>query len=71
MLKLDRNIGETIMIGDDIRITVADIYMSNVPGKAGKQVKLVIDAPRSVPVHRSEIYLKLKKEGTTFVTKGH
>ncbi|MFA0809289.1 carbon storage regulator CsrA [Microbulbifer epialgicus] len=59
MLILTRRIGETLMIGDDITVSVA--------GVQGNQVRLAIDAPRSVPVHREEIYKKIingRQQGT-------
>lgn len=48
MLVLTRKLRESITIGDAIRITVVDIR--------GRQVKLAIDAPREVIVHRAEIF---------------
>lgn len=51
MLILTRNIQETIMIGDDVTITVLSIQ--------GNQVKLGIDAPHDVAVHREEIYHRI------------
>jgi carbon storage regulator len=48
MLVLTRKVNQEIIIGDDIRITVVAV--------AGDHVKLGITAPRSVPVHRFEIY---------------
>lgn len=57
MLILSRRIGETIMIGNDIRLTVV--------GVQGMQVKLGIDAPKHVEVHREEIYLRIQAEKST------
>jgi carbon storage regulator len=54
MLVLSRQRDETIMIGDDIEITVVDIR--------GDKVRLGINAPKSVPVHRKEVYLAIKCE---------
>lgn len=54
MLILTRNPGETLKIGDDINITVLGVNR--------RQVKIGIDAPRGVPVHREEIYYRIKKE---------
>jgi carbon storage regulator len=48
MLVLTRKLNQEIIIGDDIRITVVSV--------GGDQVKLGITAPRSVPVHRMEVY---------------
>ena len=52
MLILTRRIGEVITIGEDIRMTVIDIK--------GRQVRLGIDAPKNISVHREEIYNKIK-----------
>lgn len=52
MLILSRKKQETIMIGDDIQITVL--------GYDGVNVKLGISAPRNIPVHRTEIYMRIK-----------
>ncbi|HBD7253184.1 TPA: carbon storage regulator CsrA [Legionella pneumophila] len=54
MLILTRRIGEALMIGDEVNITVL--------GVKGNQVRFGINAPLSIPVHREEIYLKVKKE---------
>ncbi len=57
MLILTRRPGESIVIGDDITITVI--------GVRGNQVKFGIAAPAEVPVHRSEIYEKIQREKRT------
>jgi carbon storage regulator len=54
MLVLSRQRDETIMIGDDIEITVVDIR--------GEKVRLGITAPPHVPVHRKEVYEAIKRE---------
>jgi len=54
MLVLSRQRDETIMIGDDIEITVVDIR--------GDKIRLGINAPRAVQVHRKEVYEAIKKE---------
>lgn len=54
MLVLTRKIDESIMIGDDVKITVV--------GVRGDQVKLGIEAPRHIPVHREEIYREIQEE---------
>lgn len=54
MLILTRRLGETLTIGDDITVTVLDVR--------GSQVRLGIDAPPQVPVHREEIYQKIQRE---------
>lgn len=52
MLILTRNIGETLIIGDDIFVTVLEVR--------GNQVRLGIEAPKNIPVHRLEIYDKIQ-----------
>ena len=54
MLVLSRQRDESIMIGDDVEITIVDVR--------GDKVRLGINAPRSVSVHRKEIYLAIQKE---------
>jgi carbon storage regulator len=54
MLVLSRQRDETIMIGDDIEITVVDIR--------GEKVRLGINAPAHIPVHRKEVYEAIKRE---------
>lgn len=54
MLALSRKLNESIMIGNDIEITLLDIK--------GDQVKIGISAPKSVPIYRKEIYLQIKEE---------
>lgn len=54
MLILTRRIGETLMIGDEVTVTVL--------GVKGAQVRLGIDAPKTVPVHREEVYERIKNE---------
>ena len=56
MLILTRRIGETLMINDDIKITVLGIQ--------GGQVRIGIDAPKDVPVHRQEIYDRIQRGET-------
>jgi len=55
MLVLSRQRDETIMIGDDIQITVVDVR--------GEKVRLGITAPPHIPVHRKEVYDSIKREG--------
>lgn len=57
MLILTRRISESVIIGDNVKITVL--------GVKGSQVRLGIDAPKDVSVHREEIYERIKQE------KGH
>ncbi|MBN9655907.1 carbon storage regulator CsrA [Halobacillus sp. GSS1] len=54
MLVLNRREGETVRVGDDITITVL--------GVEGGQVKLGIEAPKSVGIHRQEVYEAIEKE---------
>ena len=56
MLILTRRAGESLHIGDNIKITVFGIQ--------GKQVKLGISVPDSTPVYREEVYLRVKEENT-------
>jgi carbon storage regulator len=56
MLILTRRAGESLHIGDNIKITVFGIQ--------GKQVKLGISVPESTPVYREEVYLRVKEENT-------
>lgn len=55
MLILTRRTNETLKIGDNVTVTVLGIN--------GNQVRIGIDAPRDVPVHREEIYERIKREG--------
>jgi carbon storage regulator len=54
MLILTRRVGETLMVGDDVAVTVL--------GVKGNQVRIGIKAPNEVPVHREEIYERIKAE---------
>jgi carbon storage regulator len=54
MLILTRRVGETLVIGDDVNVTVL--------GVRGNQVRLGVNAPKEVAVHREEIYQRIQKE---------
>ena len=56
MLVLSRTRDETIMIGDEIEITVVDVR--------GDKVRLGVNAPTSIPVHRKEVYEAIKRENS-------
>lgn len=55
MLVLTRRIGETLCIGDDVKVTVL--------GVKGNQVRLGVKAPKDVVVHREEIYKRIQQKG--------
>jgi carbon storage regulator len=54
MLILTRRIGETLVVGDEVTVTVL--------GVKGNQVRLGVNAPKDVAVHREEIYERIQKE---------
>nr|WP_132677825.1 carbon storage regulator CsrA [Pseudomonas aeruginosa] len=54
MLILTRRVGETLMVGDDVTVTVL--------GVKGNQVGIGVNAPKEVAVHREEIYQRIQKE---------
>ncbi|MFC0444276.1 carbon storage regulator CsrA [Pseudidiomarina halophila] len=54
MLILSRKVGESLKIGDDVTITIAEVR--------GSQVRIQIEAPREVAVHREEVYYRIQQE---------
>ena len=54
MLALTRKMGESLMIGNDVEITIIEVK--------GNQVKIGIRAPKSVPIYRKEIYLQIQED---------
>jgi carbon storage regulator len=62
MLVLSRQKDESIMIGDDVEVTIVDVR--------GDKVRLGITAPKSIPVHRREVYEAIKREKAEKEAKG-
>ncbi len=52
MLVLTRKIGQNIVVGEDVRISVIDVR--------GKQVRLGVEAPEGLPIHREEVFIRIQ-----------
>lgn len=63
MLILSRQVDETVMIGDDVEVTIIDIR--------GDKVRLGIVAPKSLPVHRREVFDAIKRENAAAAKSIH
>ena len=61
ILILTRRVGETLMVGDEVTVTVL--------GVKGNQVRIGVNAPKDVAVHREEIFDRIKKEGDSGATE--
>jgi carbon storage regulator (csrA) len=63
MLILTRRVGETLMVGDNVTVTVL--------GVKGNQVRIGVNAPKDVAVHREEIYDRIRKESENAAAKSN
>ena len=63
MLVLTRKLGESIVIGSNVRVTILEMQ--------GKQIRLGIEAPSEVPVHRGEVYERIEAENRQAAGASH
>ena len=63
MLVLTRKLGESIVIGNNVRVTILEMQ--------GKQIRLGIEAPSEVPVHRGEVYERIENENRLAAQAAH
>lgn len=63
MLVLTRHIGESLIINNTVTVKILGIK--------DNQIRLGIDAPPNIPIHREEIFKKLQAEGKTMIEEGH
>lgn len=63
MLALSRKLNESIVVGNDIEITILEVK--------GEQVKIGINAPKSVPVYRKELYTQIQESNQEAVNAGN
>lgn len=60
MLALARKVNESIIIGNDVEVTILEIK--------GDQIKIGVNAPKSIPIYRKELYLQIQEENKQAVT---
>lgn len=63
MLILTRRVGESVMVGDKVTVTVL--------GVTGEQVRVGVDAPKEIPVHRDEIYARIRSATAGLPSPAH